>query len=832
MNFKQKQSYIWIGLIVIAFGLGFWLRGGSDKSDQTHDHTTEERAENTLYTCSMHPQIQLSDPDALCPICGMELIPLTEDSGSSNPRQVTLSERARKLARVQTVAVERKFVETEIRMVGKIEYDETTVRHITAWFPGRLDRMFVDYEGMPVRQGDHLVEIYSPELLAAQQELIQAARTASTASGSNLGTMRETAEQTLVAVREKLRLWGLSDAQIEAIETRAKPSDHLTLYAPISGVVVDKPAREGDYVQTGSRIYTIADLSKVWVLLDAYESDLQWLHYGQDVEFETEAYPGETFQGRIAFIDPILNNKTRTIKVRVNVENPDGRLKPDMFVRAIVRAQVAEGGKVMDPELANKWISPMHPEIVKDHPGTCDVCGMALVKAEELGFINLEDRRKEASLVIPATAPLITGKRAVVYVAVPGDEGLYEGRTVVLGPRAGDYYLVEDGLDAGERVVVNGNFKIDSAIQIQGKPSMMNPEEEKPQVELISEHLDDLETFSNVNAAFQEDLQSVYAAYLKIQEALSQDNVEAAQSTVSSFLSALENVDMSVLSGSAHTAWMEALPTLEKSAQALQKASSLDAARTAFDPLSQAMIATAKQFGSSESLFVYHCPMAFDFQGADWLQNTAGTKNPFFGSEMFKCGDQVAVLGEATGEMETLEHEHESLSEPQDQSQSETEPTPADGKSGAKFLNQLDQVYEAYFELQQALSQDNFAESQKAGKALGIVVTEVDRHGMNSEQHDIWMKEYDRIMGALQDVQYGQNIAQIRTGFEPLSAAMIRLAEAFGSRKHKLLLFHCPMAFDFDGADWLQNKEGVENPYFGSEMFKCGTQKADLSAGK
>ncbi|GAF96407.1 unnamed protein product, partial [marine sediment metagenome] len=229
-------------------------------------------------------------------------------------------------------------------------------------------------------------------------------------------------------------------------------------------------------VETGTKIYTIADLSQVWVQLDAYESDLAWLRYGQQVEFTTETYPGEIFKGRITFINPVLDEDTRTVKVRVNVPNPDQKLKPGMFVRAQVRSQLAAGGQVFDASLIGKWISPMHPEIVKDGPGKCDICGMDLVPAEELGY-PIPKRAPEAPLVIPSTAPLITGKRAVVYVRLPDrEEPTFEGREVLLGQRAGDHYIVRHGLKEGELVVTAGNFKIDSALEIKARPSMMNPE--------------------------------------------------------------------------------------------------------------------------------------------------------------------------------------------------------------------------------------------------------------------------------------------------------------------------------------------------------------------
>jgi Cu(I)/Ag(I) efflux system membrane fusion protein len=193
------------------------------------------------------------------------------------------------------------------------------------------------------------------------------------------------------------------------------------------------------------------------------------------VAFTVESFPGETFHGQISFIEPEVDRKTRTIPIRVNVPNTDGKLKPGMFVRGVVQSRIAEDGQVYAPEFAGKWISPMHPEVVKDGPGQCDVCGMDLVPAEELGYVASE--KESAPLVVPTSAVLRTGKRAVVYVEKPDAERpTYEGREIVLGPLAGDYFLVTSGLDAGERVVTNGAFKIDSALQIQAKPSMMNPD--------------------------------------------------------------------------------------------------------------------------------------------------------------------------------------------------------------------------------------------------------------------------------------------------------------------------------------------------------------------
>lgn len=474
-NRLYKNKIVWVaGAVLIAGAL--LLQEGSKESERLHSQheKTASKKPPQIWTCSMHPQVQLPEPGD-CPICGMDLIPVAQTGDEAGERQISFSEEAVKLAEIQTARVERKFVEHRIRMVGKVEVDETRLGYITAYVGGRLDRLYVDFTGVTVKKGDHMVYLYSPQLLAAQEELIQAAKAIRELEKSEVKVLQQTAVSTLDSARERLRLWGLNAGQIREIEERGVPTDHLTIFSPMEGIVIHKNAVEGMYVETGTRIYTIADLSKLWVLLDAYESDLSWIHYGQEVEFDAEAYPGETFKGKISFISPVLNEKTRTVKVRVNVANPDGRLKPGMFVRALVRAQVARGGKAMDPSLAGMWMCPMHPEVVKDGPGNCEICGMDLVETEKLGFVSAEG--KEPPLVIPASAPLVTGERAVVYVKIPGKTmPTFEGREVTLGPRAGEYYLVKRGLAEGEEVVTRGNFKIDSALQIQAKPSMMNPE--------------------------------------------------------------------------------------------------------------------------------------------------------------------------------------------------------------------------------------------------------------------------------------------------------------------------------------------------------------------
>ncbi|NOX59967.1 MAG: DUF3347 domain-containing protein [Planctomycetes bacterium] len=686
-------------IIIVVFALGYTFKGMVSTAPTGQ---SQETAREEIWTCSMHPDIRLPKPGKCplcgmdlilaedssepgpakkakgkpkyacsmfcvppmprpgkCPICGMEMVEV-EDSGGDEgaPRTLTLSPMAQKLAEIETAAVERKTVSAEIRMVGRIDYDETRLGYITAWVPGRLERLYVDYTGVPVKKGDHMVYLYSPELSTAQTELLEALRSMKSGKSRGSSILNERAGDWLESIRDKFRLWGLTDAQIAEIEQRGTASDYMTIYAPMGGIVIHKNLLEGSYVQTGTQIYTIADLSHLWVKLDAYESDLAWLRYGQKVEFEAEAYPGETFTGTVAFIAPVLDPKTRTIKVRVNVENPDGRLKPEMFVRAVARSEIAAGGRVVDAELAGKWMCPMHPEIIKDEADSCDRCGMPLVRTESLGFVSIEAGSTEAPLVIPAAAPLITGKRTLVYIEVPGKPGTYQGREITLGPRVGNQYIVFDGLVVGDRVVVNGNFKIDSAVQIRAQPSMMSPaasqtEESQDDSEMQDgkmAHTDsmpsprsDMESMAslklNIPPEFAKEFAPVLTAYLNVQEALSQDQHEPALEAAKKLQTAIGEVDMNMLAGDAHMAWMKESKGMTRAANDIAGSVDIQVARAAFALLSESMIVSTKCYGiAGEPVHRIHCPMAFGNRGGDWLQRSEKTENPYFGSAMFRCG--------------------------------------------------------------------------------------------------------------------------------------------------------------------------------------------------
>jgi Cu(I)/Ag(I) efflux system membrane fusion protein len=654
---------------VLAFFLGGLLIGGGHEShDVAGDDgrsAAAEPSEPSAWTCSMHPQIQLPK-QGKCPICFMDLIPVESGGGEDlDPGQIRMSETAKELARIETVAVRRAYAERAVRMVGKLAYDETSVASITAWIPGRLDRLYADFTGVTVRKGDHMVSMYSPELLATQEEILQARRAIDALGATGSGVLKSTASATLEAAREKLRLFGLTEKQIETIESSGVISEHLTIYAPIGGVVVEKHTLEGMYVETGTRIYTIADLSRLWVMFEAYESDLPWLRYGQQVKFTSPSFPGEEFEALISFIGPVVDRDTRSVRVRAVVENKGLRLKPEMFVHGVVLSRVDGRGDVIDENLAGMWISPMHPEVVKDGPGSCDVCAMPLVPAESLGYAGRSDAGEAAPLMVPASAPLITGKRAIVYVDVSDADGpVFEGREIQLGPRAGNSYVVVSGLEEGDLVVTNGAFKIDSELQIQAKPSMMSPvgdvaapghrggtkiggahvvTHDSHGVDVAGSGGDPLASAPGRLDESKDVLSAlapVYEKYFEVQMALAGDDHGLAAKAAREVEERAKSVNMRILSPEGHKRWMALLEPLSEAALSIAESGDIVSARDGFYFLSRVAVELHDSFGHSGEADYYltFCPMARNNAGAHWLQTENVVWNSFYGPSMLRCG--------------------------------------------------------------------------------------------------------------------------------------------------------------------------------------------------
>ncbi len=422
----SNRSYVRYGLILLVGILLGWLlfSGGNRKQsslqtaamEEAHDHD----AEPTIWTCSMHPQIRMEEPGD-CPLCGMDLIPLqTTGTGDAtiDPDAIQLSAEAAALANVQTTVVSRQNPVKEVQLYGIIQVDERLSQSQASHVSGRIEKLFVTFTGESVRRGEPIATIYSPELLNAQQELIEAVK------------MQDLQPALIEAVREKLRLWKLTDAQITRIEQSGEVSPLIDVVATTSGIVISKNVNQGDYVNTGTVLFDVANLTQVWAVFDAYESDLPFLKVGDRLEYTLQSLPGKTFSGKISFINPILDPSTRTAKVRVETVNPGMVLKPEMYANALIDAPL---------------------------------------------------KQYNNEVVVPKSAILWTGKRSIVYVKQPDtDIPAFMLREVELGPSLGDAYVVLSGLNDGDEIVTNGAFTIDASAQLAGKRSMMNNETGHP----------------------------------------------------------------------------------------------------------------------------------------------------------------------------------------------------------------------------------------------------------------------------------------------------------------------------------------------------------------
>ncbi|MCA9253064.1 MAG: efflux RND transporter periplasmic adaptor subunit [Phycisphaerales bacterium] len=416
-----------------------------------------------------------ADPNSRCPVCGMkrERIESVAMDGDSDV-EIKLSQRAIRLAEIATETVESRMLNKRLRTVGRVGYDETRYKMVSAWIGGRIDKLYADFTGMTVKKGDHLVEIYSPELLSAQEEYLQAVLAARSLQGSQTAVARRSAEQVQSSARRKLELLGITSEQIAEIESSGKPQTHLVIHAPIGGTILKKQAMEGMYVSTGDTLYTIADLTHLWLLVDLYESDLPWVKPFQKVRVTTRALPGDVFTGEIVFVDPRVDPQTRTVQVRIHVDNRAMRIKPDMWVAAEIDAGLNRDGRGAVPAPDGQYACPMHPWETADIPGICPVCEMNLLPVVELPQYT-PPTNPSAILAVPRDAVMQTGERALVYVETASST--YRGVEVTLGPLARDetgaeFFAVLSGLQGGERVVTRGNFAIDSQMQLAGKQSL------------------------------------------------------------------------------------------------------------------------------------------------------------------------------------------------------------------------------------------------------------------------------------------------------------------------------------------------------------------------
>ncbi len=399
-----------ISSVIILGTLVLFVYSNYFSSEKTNDTATQSQ-EKEVYTCPMHPSV-ISDRPGACPVCGMALVKKSKMQDASgeeikNLQQVSLSASQRVIANVSTSPVTRQDINKEISAVGVVDFAEPLQTTVTARFRGRIEKLYANFTGETVKEGQPLFDLYSPDLVSAQREFIIALNSLgdSLFSGANQSLM-------LNASRDRLRIhFGMTENQIATIEETRQTQSTMTFFSPISGTVLSKGIQEGQYVDEGMSLYKLADLSKVWIYLDVYEKDIRFILMNHPVKITTEAYPNETFKGKVTFIDPVINNETRTVRVRTEFANPSGKLKPQMYVKAQIHVP------------------------------------------------------SSSALTVPATAVLFTGKRNIIWIEI--QENTFEPREVELGISSGAFIEILSGLEEGEHVVTTGGYLLESESQLQ-----------------------------------------------------------------------------------------------------------------------------------------------------------------------------------------------------------------------------------------------------------------------------------------------------------------------------------------------------------------------------
>ena len=578
----MNKNILYIAIaVIIGLGAGWLIFGNgssdtmankdiSDMSDQ-HDHSGESA--DQMWTCSMHPQIM--QPEAGdCPICGMDLIPAEAGAEGLAANEIKMTENAMALANIQTTIVGNAEASDDDGMTslsGKIAANEENNTVQASYFKGRIERLNVNYEGQQVNRGQLLATIYAPDLVAAQQELITAA------------SLKESQPALYKAVRNKLKNWKLSDTQINAIEESGTVRENFPIYATVSGTVSEVMAAQGDYVNQGQPIVKLSNLNSVWAEFDAYENQIAQFNIGQKINITTNAYPNKEFEGTISFIDPILNNATRTVTVRATLQNKNDLFKPGMFVTGKVKGAT---------------------------------------------------QTMENTLTVPASAVLWTGERSLVYVKTNPNEPVFEMHEVTLGNRSGETYQVSAGLNNGDEIVTNGTFTVDAAAQLQGKKSMMNQQMMQDESAMMG----DMEmSFSN---AFSSDFDKALPSYLKMKDAL----VASDASQVSAFAKAtskkLKEISTSDLGKMEKQHLTKSIEMLD----AVANNDNLENQRAHFVILNENIVPIAMSIKNSINYYIQKCPMANNNKGAVWLSMEEEIRNPYYGDAMLTCGSVIDSL--------------------------------------------------------------------------------------------------------------------------------------------------------------------------------------------
>ena len=575
----MKKNILYIGIAVVTGLLAGWLLFGNHNAESnsstagsdTHDHSSETAEQ--MWTCSMHPQIMTSAPGD-CPICGMELIPVQSSAEGLAANEIKMTKNAMALANIQTIKVGSSVASVDEGMMslsGKIAANEENNAVQSSYFDGRLEQLNISYEGQQVSRGQLLATIYAPQLVAAQQELITAA------------SLKESQPGLYQAVRNKLKNWKLSESQINAVESSGKVRDNFPVYATVSGTVVQVMAAEGDYLKQGQPILKLNNLNSVWAEFDAYESQLASLKVGQQLKVTTNAYANKEFDASVSFIDPVLNNATRTISLRATLQNTEGIFKPGMFVTGKLKGEI---------------------------------------------------NKNEESLRVPASAVMWTGERSVVYIKTNPNEPVFEMREVSIGSRSGENYTITAGLQKGDEIVTNGTFTVDAAAQLQGKNSMMNQGKQEVSEMPLSEMK------MKFSESFQKDFNEVLQSYLQMKDAF----VKSDSEQVSAFAKATSKYLKTIPRGSLGQMEQSHINKSIEMLDAIAKNEDLENQRDHFVVLNENMVVIAMNIDGATPIYVQKCPMANNNKGAVWLSTEKDIKNPYYGDAMLTCGSVIEEI--------------------------------------------------------------------------------------------------------------------------------------------------------------------------------------------
>ena len=627
--------FVGAGVLLIVL-LGIAQRVGWLKTAGEVQSSSGAGSAEAVHTCPMHPQIRqpgLGD----CPICGMPLVPATASGADLDEFAVSIEPAQRRLANIKTVTVTEQPVSRQLQTIGSIEIDESRQATISSYIDGRLEKIYADYTGVEVQGGDHLAVVYSPQLYSAQIEYLEAEKTLESSSDSALASIREAQEKLAGNSRQRLLELGMTADQLKELDTTATAKSRLTIYAPMGGTVIEKLAEEGKYIEAGEPIYRIADLSMVWLMLELFPEDASRIRFGQQVQARLSSNPNEVLTGRVAFIAPNVDPSSRTVRVRVEFTNEQRKLRPGDYAEATITIPIGPEGEIYDKDLAGKWISPMHPQIIRDQPGSCPVCGMQLVPTTRYGFAATPVDQP-VSVTIPRSALLLAGQNSVAYVET--EAGRFELRVVKIGPFLKDRVVILEGIEPGEQVATSGNFLIDSQMQLAGKPSLIDPTRYVRKFRNVPLEFDSID-ISVIGGESGEQLEELYSRYFEIRTAFAADKKPAEESSLSLHELATELTSSEDVTDQAK----EQLSIVTENAEHLHHLP-LEEARMQFKPISHAILQLATQIrgeGNDRVFRHFFCPMVKEGEG-DWLQFEERISNPYYGSQMLRCGELIRTL--------------------------------------------------------------------------------------------------------------------------------------------------------------------------------------------